>query len=123
VFVSNVLVLADFSFSPFFLLSPSLRMDHGLIIVSFVYFTGGWLVQLADAGLTGMLALPEAPCGVNGWNVVVGTLGALVGEPLEVLLERDVLPIRIFSTVKLEIVLLVGVLCDCVSLCVTTDVW
>ena len=97
-------------------------MDVGLIIVNFVYFTGGWLVQFADAGLAGRLALPEVPWVVKGRKVVVGTCGALVGEPLDELLERDVLPIRIFSTVKLDIVLLVGAVCDCdcVSLC---NVW
>ena len=51
------------------------------------------------------------------WKLDASPPGALelVGEPLDVLLEWDVLPIRIFSPVKLDTVLLVGVFSECAS--------
>ena len=45
--------------------------------------------------------------GGKGRNDVVDACGALVGEPLDVLFEREVFPMSMFSTVKLEIVLFV----------------
>ena len=71
---------------------------------------------MAEDGLSGVLAEELLlPCGVSGRKLVFAVWDALVGELLDVLLERDVLPIRIFSTVKLDTALLVGVFSECAS--------
>lgn len=94
-----------------FFLFASLDMAVGLRMVNFVYFTGGWLTQLT----------PTMDEDIGPKGVGEGRLAAveLVGEweETEVVVEEPVefglcFPIRIFSTVKLEIVLLLDVFCS-----------
>lgn len=100
------LAMCEFESADFFLFASS-DIAVGLRMVNFVYFTGGWLTQFTPT--------TEDEMGPKG--VGEGRLAAaeLVGDWEEVEVEevqelRLCFPIRMFSTVKLEMALLLDTL-------------